>query len=132
MFSFIYKLGRFPGDQNLAVIPQGDTPSFIDTVDIISPNKLYKKFGTTDEHGLVSVQFLASFNRYLGGSIDISKELMTECFHNLSMQTLSISNHEVIVRFNAIFTMVKNIVHLRQNRINESINTKRQKSEDLA
>ena len=77
---FVYELGCFPGKQNLAVVPQGHIPSFIKSMNIISPNDLNKKFGATDMHGLVSVQFLASFNRYLGSSIDISRYAMTEFF----------------------------------------------------
>ena len=83
---FFYELGRFPGDQNQAVAPQGNISSFINTTNIISPNDLYKKFGATDVYGLVSVHFLAPFNRYLGSRIDISNDAMTKIFHNLSMQ----------------------------------------------
>ena len=83
-------------------------------------------------HGLVSLQFLASFNTYLGGSIDISKDAMTEFFHNLFMQALSTSYHKVILRLETIFPLVRNIACFLQNRVDESIDAKRQKSEELA
>ena len=55
------------------------------------------------------MQFLGYFNRYLGGSRRISKDVMTEFFHNLSMQVFSVSNDEVILKFNTISALVKNI-----------------------
>ena len=88
---FLYELGHIPANQNLAIVPQGDIPSFINTADNISPNNLFKKFGTTDARRLVLVQPSFSFNRYLGDSINISKDAMTELFHNLSIQVLSVS-----------------------------------------
>ena len=121
---FFYELGRFPGNQNLAVVPQGNIPSFINTMDVILPNDLYTKFGATDVRGLVLVQSLTSFNRYLGNSIDISKDGMTEFFHNLSMQALSISYDKIILEFDAISALVRNI--------DKSIDAEKQKSEDIA
>ena len=47
------------------------------------------------------------------------------------MQTLRISNDKAILRFNTISTLVKTIVLLLQNRINESIDAETQKSKDL-
>ena len=57
---------------------------------------------------------------------------MAEFFHNLSMQALSISNDKVILKFDAISALIRNITCLLQNRVNESIDAERQKSEDLA
>ena len=59
------------------------------TNDILSPFDLYENFSSTDARGLVCVQFLAALNVFLGGNKIISKNAMTEFFHNLSMQALN-------------------------------------------
>ena len=71
---------------------------------------LYEKFRSTDALGLVTTQFLASLNAYFGRDINISKDAMTEFYHNLSMQTpLSVSNHSVKMNFASITNLVKKI-----------------------
>ena len=57
---------------------------------------------------------------------------MTEFFHNLSMQALSISTDKVILKYSTISVLVRNIACLLQNRFDESIDAERQKSDDLA
>ena len=64
--------------------------------------------------------------------MEISKNAMTEFFHNLSMPALSIANDNVILMFHAISALVRNIACLLQNTVDESIDTEKQKSEDLA
>ena len=61
---FCHALGRFPGKLDLVIIPKPDTPKFIKTDEISSPNQLYKKFYGTDAKGLVLVQALASCRKY--------------------------------------------------------------------
>ena len=79
---------------------------------------LYEKFRSTDALGLVTTQFLASLNAYFGRDINISKDAMTEFYHNLSMQTpLSVSNHSVQMNFASITNLVKNINILIQREI---------------
>ena len=79
---------------------------------------LYEKFRSTDALGLVTTQFLASLNAYFGRDINISKDAMTEFYHNLSMQTpLSVSNHSVQMNFASITNLVKNINILIQRGI---------------
>ena len=79
---------------------------------------LYEKFRSTDTLGLVTTQFLASLNAYFGRDINISKDAMTEFYHNLSMQTpLSVSNHSVQMNFASITNLVKNINILIQREI---------------
>ena len=79
---------------------------------------LYEKFRSTDALGLVTTQFLASLNAYFGRDINISKDAMTEFYHNLSMQTpLSVSNHSVQMNFASITNLVKNINILLQREI---------------
>ena len=81
---FYHRLGRFPGSQDLIIIPKPDIPHFIKADEIISPNQLYEKFKSTDSNGFVSVQVLAALNIYLGGDVELSREIMTEFLHNLS------------------------------------------------
>ena len=57
--------------------------------------------------------------------------MMIEFFRNLSMQALSISNNNVILKLDAISALVRNIACLLQNRVDESIDKKRQKSGNL-
>ena len=79
---------------------------------------LYEKFRSTDALGLVTTQFFASLNAYFGRDINISKDAMTEFYHNLSMQTpLSVSNHSVQMNFASITNLVKNINILIQREI---------------
>ena len=65
-------------------VPRGRILSFINSEDIISPRYLYEGYLSRDMSGLVGVQFLAALNRYLGGEIEISRNAMSEYFHNLS------------------------------------------------
>ena len=59
---FIFKTGRFPGSKNLAIVPMGVMPSFVKTNEVICA------------HCLVSTQFLAAFNIFIGGNKTISKK----------------------------------------------------------
>ena len=69
---FYHRLGRFPGRQDLIIIPKPDIPHFIKTDEIISPNQLYEKFKGSDAKGLVSVQLLAALNIYLGSNVELT------------------------------------------------------------
>ena len=71
---FIFKTGRFPGSKNLAIVPMGVMPSFVKTNEVISAFDLYEKFNSTSVHCLVSTQFLAAFNIFIGGNKTISKK----------------------------------------------------------
>ena len=57
---FFFKTGRFPGSDNLAIIPSGIIPAFVKTKDVISPSDLYETFKDSNAYGLVSTQFLAA------------------------------------------------------------------------
>ena len=59
--------------------------------------------------GLVSVHFLAARNIYFGGNRALSKNVMSEFFHNLSMQTLSISDDLIVLKSDALKRFNKNI-----------------------
>ena len=97
-----------------------DMPSFINSNDWISPRSLYETYLGRDMQGLTSVQFLAAFNRFLGGDREISRNAMSEFFHNLSWQALTNDNDSVKINFEAITELVKSINSLLQQRIYES------------
>ena len=78
----------------------GIAPPFVKTSQVISPFNLYEKFQSTDLHGLVSVQFLAALNVFMGEDKTISKNAMSEFFNNLSMQALSRDDDEAITELN--------------------------------
>ena len=59
--------------------------------------------------GLVSVHFLATINIYFVGNKALSKNVMREFFHNLSMQALSISDNLIMLKFDALKKLNKNI-----------------------
>ena len=63
---FLYSSGRFPGNLQLATVPQADILKLIETKDIISPAVLYQKFN--NGKGLVCTQFMAAFNIFKCGS----------------------------------------------------------------
>ena len=45
---FFQNHGRFPGFQELTIVPRPEIPNFIKTQKIISTNELYQKFSSTD------------------------------------------------------------------------------------
>ena len=67
---------------------------------------------STDAHGLVYVQFLAVLNVFFGGDKIISKNAMSECFHNLPLQGLNEMDDRVKLKFYAISDLNKNINNL--------------------
>ena len=81
---FYYTTGRFPGKSKLISVPRGRIPKFINSNDLISPRSLYERYVGRDMQGIVGVQFLAAHNRFLGGDIEVSRNAMSELFHNLS------------------------------------------------
>ena len=117
---FFYDTGRFPGRNTLIHVPMADMPSFINSNDWISPHSLYETYLGRDMQGLTSVQFLAAFNRFLGGDREVSRNAMSEFFHNLSWQALTNDNDSVKIKFEAITELVKSINSLLQQRIYES------------
>ena len=101
-FFFFFAFGRFPAINELTIVPTGDVPSFVQLSDIISPSELYKIFSSGNARGLLCVHFLAVLNVHLGGYKMLSKNAMSEFFHNLSMQALSRSGDTNVVKFDVI------------------------------
>ena len=53
--------------------------------------------------------FLAAINIYFGGNRALSKDVMSDFFHNLSMPALSISEDSIVLKFDATKKLNKNI-----------------------
>ena len=98
----------------------GVMPSFVKTNEVISPFDFYEKFNST--HCLVSTQFLAAFNIFIGGNKTISKNAMSEFFHNLSMQALSRDDDRINIKFDAIKELNKSIKELHKNEVDRNSN----------
>ena len=52
--------------------------------------------------GLVGIQFLAAFNIFMRGDPNLSKNVMSELLHNLSLQALRIDEDGIEIKFNQI------------------------------
>ena len=102
---FFFKTGRFPGSDNLAIIPSGIIPTFVKTKDVILPSNLYETFKDSNAYGLVSTQFLAALKINFNGDKLLSKNVMTEFLHNLSLQALNIDDNRVQLKFDAFIPL---------------------------
>ena len=117
---FYYETGRFPGRNSLVHVPMTNMPIFVNSRDWISPRSLYETYVGRDMQGLTSVQFLAAFNRFLDGDKEVSRNAMSEFFHNLSWQALANENDSIKIGFSAITELVESINLLLQKKIYES------------
>ena len=102
-------MGRFPASKDITIVPMVVMPPFVKTNEVISPFDLYEKFDFTSTQGLVSTQFLAAFNIFIGGNKTISKNAMSVFFHNFSIQALSTKEHRIKTKFDAIEALNKSI-----------------------
>ena len=105
LINFFFKTGRFPGNDNLAIIPSGIIPALVKAKDVISPSDLYETFKDSNAYGLVSIQFLAALNIYFKGDKLLSKNVMTEFLHNLSLQALNRDDDRVQLKFGSIIAL---------------------------
>ena len=87
---FYFKTGRFPGSDDLTILPVSSLPEVIDNSTIsISPVELYEKFSNSDARGLVSFQSIVALFLHFGGEHYIAKIAMDEWYNNLLYETLS-------------------------------------------
>ena len=63
--------------------------SLMEKPDQISLKSLYEMFKVTKSHSLVSLQFLSALNIFLCGNIRLWKDIITELYKNLSLETRS-------------------------------------------
>ena len=118
---FFQNEGRFPGTQDLIILPKPEIPNFLRKHDILSTNDLFKKIPSSVAHGLVSINALAALNMYRGGMSTVSKNAMSEFLHNMSYQALNIENDEIFIKFNGIAQLINDINETLIERNNQSI-----------
>ena len=105
--SFYYKLGRFPGEQELTILPQSSKPKTIDPLSTeVSPLELYKKFGKTSSKNIASFQAIVALFLYYGGNALTAKRAMEEWKNNLTFQTLSAENDKQQMKFDKLSNIV--------------------------
>ena len=104
--SFFFDKGRFPGPQELVMLPQPKIPDFVRTQIALSPIDFKKKFSSTNAKALVSIPALAVLNFYIGGDKDISKEAMEEFLRNLIFQALTNESDKVVIAFDKVGVLV--------------------------
>ena len=109
---FLFAFGRFPAIIELRIVPTGNVPSFVRLRDIISPFELYNKLNLGNARDLVCVHFLVTLNVLLGGDKMISKDTMSEFFHNSSMQALSKSDDAILIKFDTLNKLNKSLNNL--------------------
>ena len=102
---FHYLNSRFPYRNSLPWVPDGDKLDFI-SGEKVSLKRLSRLFCSTHLHRLVSIQFLAMLNLFLGGKEEISKDALAEVYHNLLLQALS-KNENIEPIFEKIMELVK-------------------------
>ena len=75
--NFYFKQGRFPGNNDLTILPQTDLPEYIDQLSVeVSPVELCKKFGQGDTKCLASFHAIVALFLNYGGNLKtaLSKE----------------------------------------------------------
>ena len=122
--SFYYSKGRFPGSQNLILLPQIDIPDFIKTDMPLSSIDLYQKFKATNSKVLVLLQAIAALNLHLGGDKKISKKALVKFLSNLTFQALSKENDNMFLDFanvgNLTLNILENLIKIDKKSVNDS------------
>ena len=121
--SFYLKHGRFPGNNDLTILPQTSLPSLIDELSVeVSPVQLYEKFKNTDSKNLVSFQAIVALFLYYGGEKITAKRAMEEWKENLTFQALSKENDNIIMHFDKFTNIVLHFLKeflIRESEFNE-------------
>ena len=101
----------------LTVVSTVDVPKFVNSNDFNSPSELHEKFNSENSRGIFCVYFLVALNIHLGDEKIISKNAMSEFYHNLSMQALSKSNGKIFINLDTINLLNKNLNNLMIGKI---------------
>ena len=105
--SFYYRFGRFPGEQELTILPQSEKPKTINPLSTeFSPLELYKEFGKKSSKNIVSFQAIVALYLHHGGSALTAKRAMEEWKNNLTFQTLSAENDKKQIKFDKLSKMM--------------------------
>ena len=128
---FFFKTGRFPGNHsNLMTVRPGVKPAFVRTSDQISPTEINEKFQNGPSYGLAAVQFLAALNVYFGGNKELSRNVMSEFFHNLSLQALTVDDDRIEITLDEIIELNRNLKCLIRDDDKNEIQIVEQKKEE--
>ena len=119
---FFQNHGRFPGSQELIILPRPEITNFIKTQKIISTNELYQKFSTTNVRGLVVIQSIAALNIYFGGRLETSKQALAEFLHNMSHQALNKNNDLIVIQFDRTANLIIEVIFMLLDRNTRSVN----------
>ena len=121
--SFYFKHGRFPGNNDLTILPQTSLPSLVDELSVeVSPVQLYEKFKNTDSKNLVSFQAIVALFLYYDGEKITAKRAMEEWKENLTFQALSKENDNIIMHFDKFTNIVLHFLKeflIRKSEFNE-------------
>ena len=101
----------------LTVVSTVDVPKFVNSNYFNSPSELHEKFNSENSRAIVCVYFLMALNIHLGDEKIISKNAMSEFYHNLSMQALSKSNGKIFINLDTINLLNKNLNNLMIGKI---------------
>ena len=105
--SFYFRFGRFPGEQELTILPQSEKPKTINPLSTeVSPLELYKEFGKKSSKNIVSFQAIVALYLHHGGSALTAKRAMEEWKNNLTFQTLSAENDKNQIKFDKLSKMM--------------------------
>ena len=104
------------------IVPAGVKRYFVKTRDEISPFEINEKFQSGPSYGLAATQFLATMNIYFGGDKIIFQNVISEFFHNLSLQALSIDDDSVKNEFDVIITLRKNLKIITRDDTRNNLN----------
>ena len=110
--NFYFKTGRFPGYSELINVPPGVNPHFIEKNDRISPFEINEKFKDSSCYGIASVQFISALHVFFGGEKNLSKNVMSEFLHNLSLQALTIDDDRIEIQFHEIIKLNRELKKL--------------------
>ena len=107
---FYFHKERFPGSQELIMVPQAQIPPFGKTQTPLSPIDLFQNMKATDARALVSIQALAALNIHFGGDKTISKNALSAFLHNLSFQALSKETDDIYLNFDNVSELVIDVL----------------------
>ena len=120
--NFFQQHGRFPGSQDLIVVPKPEIPYFIKTNKVISANQFHEAFSSTDAWVLGSIQALPALNMYYGGSVEKSRQSLTEFLHNMSHHALNNDNYNISIQFARTAKIITELIFVLLDRNNTSLN----------
>ena len=121
-YDFFQQHRRFPGSQDLFVVPKPEIPYFIKTNKIISTHQPFEKFSSADTWALVSIHALAALNMYYSGSAEISRQTLTAFLHNMSHQALNKGNYNMFIQFYRTAELITELMFVLLDRNNKSLN----------